>query len=135
MKANGPSYDLSDLINACARNKSGVRAIKGAVISARKDFNLKTEREIVDFIGAGGLQTPKFKNTDTWQNNPDPPPPIIMVDAYTFSSGSISGYIAFLFQKKTDKWIIKSFKLNSRRRFTALAFRKALSGLKGDSDE
>lgn len=38
-----------------------------------------------------------------------------MVDAYGFYSGTTYGYIAFMFQPKTNKWIIKSFKKNDRQ--------------------
>lgn len=86
----------------------------GALETGRDHFNLKTEEQIVAFIGAGGLGTPKFKNTYLWKKNPNPEDPI-MVDAYTFHSGKIYGYIAFRHHPKTNKWIIKSFKDNERQ--------------------
>lgn len=81
--------------------------------TARTDFNLLTQAAVCAFVANGGLNTPTFINSEVWVNNPDPAVRID-VDAYSFYSGTTFGYIAFLFQPKTSKWMIKSFKKNDR---------------------
>ncbi len=69
-------------------------------------------KEILNFIGYGGLEKLKFIRTKPWKNNPEPKVPV-MVDSYEFYSGMHFGYIAFMFIDKTKRWIIKSFKNNN----------------------
>ena len=52
-----------------------------------------------------------------------------MVNAYSFYSGLIYGYIAFFFQPKTSIWTIKSFKKNQEPDTRNLAFKESLSKL------
>jgi hypothetical protein len=103
------SYDLNDLIKDC-ENDEKIFITKQAQSSAGNDFGLHTKKKVLDFIAAGGLETPRYINTEPWDNNRSTN--IILVDAYSFYSGTKHGYFAFLFNTTTDKWIIKSFKLN-----------------------
>ncbi len=65
-----------------------------------------------DFIfNNDGLQQLNFINTKEWENNPDKANPV-MVDAYEFRTLRKRGYIAFMHNRKTGKWLIKSFKLS-----------------------
>jgi len=59
----------------------------------------------------------KFVNTKEWENNPDKTFKIY-VDAYEFRSLCKLGYIAFMYNEKTLKWIIKSFHLSENRNTT-----------------
>ncbi|MGJ0516009.1 MAG: hypothetical protein ACR65O_09730 [Methylomicrobium sp.] len=104
------AYDIDELIKACAQ-KNQVAVLNNAEKCARDDFGLNTKIAVLDFIASGGLETPHYINTKLWENNPDPATSI-MVDAYSFYSGPKQGYIAFFFNPKTNKWLIKSFKLN-----------------------
>jgi len=84
---------------------------KGALETARSDFRLLTQAEVIGFIAGGGLEHPVFINSVPWMNNPDLANPIL-VYAYSFES-RIFGYIA-IFQSRNGryKWIVKSFKEN-----------------------
>lgn len=104
-----PYYAIQDFIDAC-KDKRKVYIIRGAQETAGKDFKLKTDEQILAFIVNQGLEKKEFINTKEWENNPNPSKPV-MVDAYHFYSGDdLYGYIAFLFNPKTNKWVIKSFK-------------------------
>lgn len=74
-------------------------------------FNLHTETALLAFIAGGGLEDCNYINTEVWHLNPHKPPDV-NVDAYSFYSGKKYGYIAFMFLPKTNKWRIKSFKVN-----------------------
>lgn len=104
------AYVINDLIKAC-REINQVVVLDIAQRSAREDFKLQTKRAIIDFISNDGLESLCYINTKPWMNNPDKSCPI-MVDAYSFYSGPTQGYIAFFFNPKTNKWLIKSFKCN-----------------------
>lgn len=95
--------------------------INGARDTASIEFNLKSASAILAFIGNNGLEQPKFINSAIWENNPDKKSQI-MVDAYEFVTGSTLGYIAFLYQPKTSKWLIKSFKKNIQPDTRNMAF-------------
>ncbi len=105
-----PSYRFNDFKVACGQGDK-VKVHGKAQDDARTYFKLKNEQAIRDFIFNGGLEDLKFTHTDIWRNNPDPNT-IIMEDEYSFRTSSKHGYIAFFYNKKTDKWIIKSFKKN-----------------------
>jgi hypothetical protein len=120
-----PTYQLNNLISDCINGTSKASVIKGALETARSDFNLHTQAQILGFIGNGGLESPNFINYKPWQNNPTPKEQI-MVDAYAFYSGSVYGYLAFFFQPTTEKWIIKSFKKNAVPDPRHFQFRTAL---------
>jgi len=113
MALQQPSYSLEKFISACAAGKSEAFVTNGAKVTAKSDFNLRTEEAILGFIGQGGMESPAFQNTAIWENNPDPSAPV-MVDAYGFFSSSLFGYIAFLYQSRTNKWIVKSLKRNDQ---------------------
>ena len=106
-----PHYDFQDFVRACGE-RGKVYVQKDARANAKHDFNLRTEREILEFILNDGLENMRFINSAPWGNNPDPSIPI-EVDAYRFSSGTRHGYFAYLFNKHTKKWHIKSFKPDS----------------------
>ncbi len=125
----GSVYQLSDLVNDCAVGVSKTYISKGAMETAKSDFNFNTQEEVLGFIGNGGLELPCLSNSKPWGNNPMPENPI-MVDAYHFYSGSTYGYIAFFYQPTTKKWVIKSFKKNSEPDTRNLAFKEALSKLR-----
>ena len=118
-------YQLSQFESDCLVGPSKVWVTKGAMITAKSDFNLSTQTQVLDFIGNGGLQSPKFRNSCVWDNNPNPDP-LIFVDAYDFYADFNYGYIAFLYQPITGKWIVKSFKGNTELDPRNLPFRNLL---------
>ena len=107
------SYSIIKFKDACKQGLTKVRVIQGAQKTAKTDFSLNTDKDILNFIGYGGLEKLKFIRTKLWMNNPDHNEPI-MVDSYNFYSNSLYGYIAFMCVKRTEEWewAIKSFKKN-----------------------
>jgi hypothetical protein len=107
------AYNLLDLIAACKTNGK-VIVLKNALKCAQDDFQLNTQKAVLDFIFNDGLEKPQYINTKPWINNPAPDAQLnpIQVDAYSFYSGQKQGYFAFFFNTKTNKWLIKSFKPN-----------------------
>lgn len=103
------AYDLNDLIKACGEINQVV-VLGKAEEFARTHFGLNTKQAVRYFIHNGGLEKPQYINTLPWERNPDPG--LILIDAYSFYSGPKHGYLAFFFSSKTDRWLIKSFKLN-----------------------
>lgn len=93
----------------CADGTSKIVVTRGAMETAKTDFKLMTQSNVLEFIANGGLEKPSFINKKEWKNNPDKSV-VIMVDAYAFFSGILYGYIAFIYITKTKKWLIKSFK-------------------------
>lgn len=137
-----PHYDFQVFVRACGEIRK-VFVRPAAKDSAKQDFNLHTDREILDFILNKGLEQLDFFNTKPWENNRDPSDEIL-VDAYHVSSGPRYGYIAFLYIEKTEKWLIKSFKLDSDADPRNLRFaddsrlsnlKKKLEKNKGETDE
>jgi hypothetical protein len=104
------AYNPKDLITACCGGISQVTVLGKAQKCAQDDFGLNTQKAVLDFICNDGLENLQYINTKPWELNPDPT--LILVDAYGFYSGQKQGYIAFFFSTKTNKWLIKSFKLN-----------------------
>lgn len=104
-----PCYDFDVFRDACGDPKKIFITIQ-AKESAKQDFRLKTAEEILDFIVNDGLNEKVFKNKKPWENNFQKEE--IMVDAYHFINGPKYGYLAFLFNPRTNKWFIKSFKLD-----------------------
>lgn len=104
------TYNVDDFIVACGQNDR-VFVSTGAQNDADEYFNLQTQQEIRYFIYTGGLENLEFIRTDVWLNNPDHNIQI-MQDEYSFQTKSKFGYLAFFYNKKTNKWIIKSFKKN-----------------------
>ena len=124
----GPAYKLEDFINDCAKGTSKAFVTTGALLTAGTHFNLPTQEQVLDFISNDGLEKPQYINSEAWDKNPEPQN-IIMIDAYSFYSGLLFGYIAFLFQPKTGKWVIKSFKKNREIDTRNLAFLGPLTKL------
>jgi len=122
-----PNYELDSCMRGCATGLSNATVLKIAMDTARTDFNLNTQIQVLGFIGNGGLENPCFINSKPWENNPHPHNGI-MVDAYSFYSGSLYGYFAF-FQSTTGKWVIKSFKKNRNTDPRNFAIRDELSKL------
>lgn len=108
------AYDIQHLISACETG-SVIFVTKAAQDDASAHFKLRTNSDVYAFIANGGLENLNHINTKEWENNPNPETEI-MVDAYDFYSGKKQGYIAFFFNPKTQKWIIKSFKQNLKQR-------------------
>jgi hypothetical protein len=107
-------YEYKELQYACCNNKDVVILINQVPQTAKQDFNLRTKKEVLDFICNDGLEDLEFINTKKWENNPNKQEPI-MVDAYQFRSMHRLGYIAFMHNSKTKKWIIKSLHLSEDR--------------------
>jgi hypothetical protein len=125
-----PKYSITDLYVACKDKQDAVMPLRQALTDADKLFGLKTQKSLLDFIANGGLEDLTFVNTKEWENNPDKSHPID-VDAYEFRSMCKLGYIAFLFNDITDKWIIKSFHLSENRN-NAMELALIKAGLIGD---
>lgn len=121
------AYDLNNLIKDCIVGTLKASVTKGAMETARTDFNLKTQEAVMRFIGNGGLESPSLNNSKPWKNNPNPSNQV-MVDSYDFYSGAAFGYVAFF--RGPQKWIIKSFKKNIKLDMRNLVFKKTLSKLK-----
>lgn len=123
-----PHYKFNDFMGDCGMGISKAFVTAGAQLTAESDFNLPTQKQVLEFIGNGGLEKPEFINSEVWDKNPEPQN-IIMIDAYSFYSGFIYGYIAFRYQYKTGKWAIKSFKNNHNQDTRNLAFKGPLTKL------
>ena len=109
MSGKNPFYDFKDFIDACS--KGNVSLWKSATEGAEKFFNLKTKKDLLEFIANEGLTQLEFINSASWKENPKPEKEIL-IDAYKFRSGGTLGYIAFFYSPYTQNWIIKSFKQN-----------------------
>jgi len=109
-----PYYKYEDFVKACKKGVSAVIPINQVLKDANECFNLKTAKDLLAFIANGGLEKFEFVNTKEWESNPNKSNPI-MVDAYEFMTIHRRGYIAFFYNARTGKWIIKSFHLSSQR--------------------
>jgi len=107
-------YRYTDFKNACENDRDNVIPINNVPENARNDFNLNTKSQLLDFIQCDGLENLTFVNTKDWENNPNKNKPI-KVDAYEFTSMYKLGYIAFMHNDETNKWLIKSFHLSTNR--------------------
>jgi hypothetical protein len=105
-----PSYKFSDFKKAC-KNKENIFIFSDVYKFADMFFNLRTKEQILSFVRNNGLENKILYNTVPWKNNPDKKTPI-MVDSYEFESGNKKGYIAFFYNKSSNKWTIKSFHLS-----------------------
>jgi hypothetical protein len=101
-----PAYKLDELVDRCGKNPDGVVLINTVLKDAQKIFRLNTKNDLLEFISNNGLEDIEFINTKPWEKNPDKEN-VVYVDAYSFRTMNILGYIAFF--KSRDKWIIKSF--------------------------
>lgn len=123
-----PAYNYEDFISDCTKGIEKTFVTKRALLTAGTDFSLPTQQQVLNFIGNNGLEKPHYINSEVWDKNPEPKN-VIMVDAYSFYSGLLYGYIAFIFQPKTKKWAIKSFKKNREPDTRNLAFLGPLTKL------
>lgn len=105
-----PSYNFLDFKKSC-KNKNNVFIFPNVLKDADKYFNLRTKNQILDFIYNNGLKNRFFINTNLWKQNPNKNKQI-MVDNYEFVTGHKKGYLAFMYNNCTNKWIIKSFHLS-----------------------
>lgn len=118
-------YKNNDFINACSNDPKNVIPIGNVLRDASEDFNLRTKSNLLKFISNNGLEDLQFINTKNWEKNPNKSNPI-KVDAYEFRTMDRLGYIAFFYNDKTNKWIIKSFHLSDNRNPTMMiALQKA----------
>ena len=108
-----PTYDLKEFIKCCSSNREMVFIFPSALKDAKNDFELDNQGEILDFIGNNRLEMPEFRNRKLWEKNRDPNNPLFVED-YEFKSLGKLGYIAFMYNKKENKWLIKSFHLSDR---------------------
>jgi len=120
-----PKYDILEFFESCRTNQNAVIPFKQALDDADHYFGLKTKTALLDFIGNDGLEELEFINSKPWENNKDTTR-VIWVDAYEFKSMCKLGYIAFMHNELTIKWLIKSFHLseNTSNAF-AIALQKA----------
>ena len=120
-------YRYTDFKKACKDDEENVIPINNVIENARNDFKLNTKSQLLDFILNDGLENLTFVNTKDWENNPNKNKPI-KVDAYEFTSMYKLGYIAFMYNEETNKWLIKSFHLSSNGNM-ALYFAMEKAGL------
>lgn len=107
-----PSYNFLDFKKSCKKkNRNNVFIFPNVLKDADKYFNLRTKNQILDFIYNDGLKNRFFINTNLWKQNPNKNKQI-MVDNYEFVTGHKKGYLAFMYNNCTNKWIIKSFHLS-----------------------
>jgi len=120
-----PEYSFDEFKRCCIENPMDIIPRREAGDLAAAIFGLRTKSELLNFIGNDGLENLTFINTKPWEKNPDPSS-TILIDAYEFRSGSKLGYISFMRNQKTKKWIIKSFHLSKNSNLAiAFALRKA----------
>lgn len=86
-----PHYKINDFIGDCAMGTSKAFVTVGAQITAEADFNLPTQKHVLEFIANSGLEKPKLINSEVWDKNPEPSN-VIMIDAYSFYSGFLRLY-------------------------------------------
>lgn len=118
MYINKRAYDFQKLLEACAKPDEVV-VFRDALEDAKRDFNLKTKKALLEFIHAGSLENLEYVNTTEWRND-NSEGPKKQVDAYEFRSAGIKGYFAFFYNPKQGRWAIKSFHM-SKTANTALA--------------
>ncbi|OGQ91474.1 MAG: hypothetical protein A2289_18385 [Deltaproteobacteria bacterium RIFOXYA12_FULL_58_15] len=124
--ARGPEYELADLKKACGE-KGEVVVVRDALETARSDFGLNTESDVLEFIRNDGLEKPTHANTAALEKYPKSDKP--WVDSYDFCAGFRVGYIAF-YRGPTGKFVIKSFKKNDKPDSRSFPMREALSKIK-----
>lgn len=130
-----PYYDFEEFKRACDEDKDNVLPIESVLEDAEEFFNLRTKTQLLDFISNNGLENLEFINKKDWENNPNPIIPI-KVDAYEFRSMFKLGYIAFMHNLQTKKWLIKSFHLSKNMNpIMMFAFQTAGLLTSGENDE
>ncbi|MFW5879806.1 MAG: hypothetical protein ACOCUV_03170 [bacterium] len=132
-----PYYNFNDFKTACSSG-ANVIPINTVLDDANKDFNLKTKKELLNFIANNGLEELSHINQTPLRKTNIPHD--IIVDAYHFKTLDRLGYIAF-FQNHKMQWIIKSFHISDRASTPfKIAFKNAgieidQFNLKGDNNE
>jgi hypothetical protein len=106
-----PYYKYEDFRKACGENMDSVIPIGRTLDDAKKLFSLYPKSVLLSFIYNNGLEKLEYLNTKEWEKNQDKKNPL-MVDAYEFKTNYKTGYIAFMYNEMTLKWIIKSFHLS-----------------------
>ncbi len=100
-------YDFKKFLKAC-RRKRNIIVPQKSIENGRRDFQLNTQDQILNFIGNKSWEDIEEESSGEWLNNPNPEIEII-VDAYVFWSGKKIGYLAFFQSPFTSEWVIKSF--------------------------
>jgi len=109
-KRNYPHYDFENFKKAC-KNKDLIYIPNDVLADADNYFRLRGKKQILDFIENNGLENLHYLYSNEWKNNPNKNV-IIMIDNYEFTSWGKLGFIAFRYNNKRNKWIIKSFHLS-----------------------
>jgi hypothetical protein len=109
-KRNHPHYNFENFKKAC-KNKDLIYIPHDVLADADNYFRLRSKKQILDFIKNNGLENLHFLYSNEWKNNPNKNV-IIMIDNYEFKSWGKLGFIAFRYNNKNNKWIIKSFHLS-----------------------
>jgi hypothetical protein len=104
------AYDFDEFIKSCSKKPPNTYILRPAVVTAKTDFNLKTQVQVLEFIGNDGLENPYLLNVKQWENNPDPKIEI-KVDAYGFYSGEQHGYIAFFFNQLQGNGLLNRLRI------------------------
>lgn len=127
-----PEYSFYEFKRCCNENPERVKILYEPERDAKLHFGLKSKTDIKNFIANNGLEDEDliYQNSKEWEKNPDKSFKIF-VDAYEFRSRYKRGYIAFMYNRKTGYWIIKSFKLSRNNNF-ALANALSRVGMIGD---
>jgi len=130
-----PYYNFEDFRKACDEDKNSVVPIGSVQKDAEAFFSLRTKTQLLEFISNNGLEDLQFENKKIWDKNPNKGNAII-VDAYEFRSMFKLGYIAFMYNSQTKKWLIKSFHLSENMNPTMMfALQEAGLLTSGENDE
>lgn len=107
-----PAYNHQDFVSCCKTGKGNIVVPNRVVDDAARDFSLRSKKEILDFIGNGGLGNCKLdlcRPYEEWKGKGPAP----MVDSYRFQSGPKFGYLAY-YRGPDGAWILKSFKADKK---------------------
>ena len=107
-------YYSAEFILSCKNKPQMIKVIQRELHKSLRYFNLNTKKELLEFIGNGGLEDLTYVNTKPWKKNPDKDISVILVDAYKFRSGRKIGYIAIL-KGLPGNFVIKSFHKDNNR--------------------
>lgn len=100
-------YDFKKFLKAC-RRKRNIIVPQKSIENGRRDFQLNTQDQILNFIGNKRWDGIESRGSSELESNPYPEFQT-MIDAYVFCSGEKIGYLAFFQCPVTFKWVIKSF--------------------------
>jgi hypothetical protein len=96
---------LKAFIEACRGTPSIVRVLPECKFRA---WNFGSHDDLIRFIGNDGLERLLYLNTADWKNGPQNVVPALTVDSFEFYSGPRAGYLAFVWQRNTKFWLLKS---------------------------